>query len=255
MTAAVAAGAAMSCNHTAENSLMKEAKNVLPAEEYAAIEAEAPTSADVDSVSYILGVNLGQMIKLQYNIASNLGELNVNTMRKGLEDAMSLERNSTPEDWDKVFMVKTDRVGEIMNGFIGKRMELDSKVSQAKEQNWLEENKTKEGISTTESGLQYTILEAGEETKITEKDTVIVNYKGTFINGEVFDQNDSTEFPVNRVISGWTEGLQLLGKGGKAKFYIPSELGYGPRGTQSIPGYSTLLFDVEIVDVKPAATK
>ena len=251
LAATVVAGSAISCNNAAESQLVKDAKKVLTAEEIA--EVGIPTNHDMDSVSYILGVNLGQMIKLQYNIASDMKELNKTAIMNGLEDAMSLDRNSTPSDWDEILMVKTDRVGEIMNGFISKRMELETKVNQKKEEVWLEANKAKEGINVTESGLQYTILNEGEGQKITAADTVIVNYKGTFTDGKEFDANDSTEFPVNRVISGWTEGLQLLGKGGKAMFYIPSELGYGPRGNQSIPGYSTLVFEVEVLDVKVAA--
>ena len=97
--------------------------------------------------------------------------------------------------------------------------------------------------------LQYTIISAGAEEKVAPQDTVWVNYKGTLLDGTVFDQNDSTKFVANRVIKGWTEGLGLLGEGGKAILYIPANLAYGERGNRNIAPNSTLIFDVEVLKV------
>ena len=104
-------------------------------------------------------------------------------------------------------------------------------------------------MDTTASGLQYTIEAEGAAEKIAPQDTVWVNYKGTLLDGTVFDENDSTMFVANRVIRGWTEGLGLLGEGGKATLYIPSDLAYGERGNRSIEPNSVLVFDVEVLKV------
>ena len=142
------------------------------------VEAELPTAAEIDTVSYLIGVNFGSFLK----------------------------GNNFAED-------------------------------------------LKENVDTTASGLQYTIISAGEEYKIQPQDTVWVNYKGTLLDGTVFDENDSTQFVANRVIKGWTEGLGLLGEGGKATLYIPSDLAYGSRGNRNIEPNSTLIFDVEVLRV------
>ena len=116
---------------------------------------------------------------------------------------------------------------------------------------FLAENAKKAGVQVTESGLQYILHAEGEGDKVQPEDKVLVNYKGTLIDGTEFDANDSTEFVANQVIKGWTEGLGLLGKGGKATLYIPGELAYGknaPRGSVIEPN-STLLFEVEVIDI------
>jgi FKBP-type peptidyl-prolyl cis-trans isomerase len=116
---------------------------------------------------------------------------------------------------------------------------------------FLAENAKKEGVKVTESGLQYVLHAEGEGEKVMPQDRVVVNYKGTLIDGTEFDANDGIEFGVSQVIPGWTEGLGLLGKGGKATFYIPSNLAYGerpPRGSNILPN-STLIFEVEVLDI------
>ncbi|NRB70265.1 MAG: FKBP-type peptidyl-prolyl cis-trans isomerase, partial [Vibrio sp.] len=120
---------------------------------------------------------------------------------------------------------------------------------------FLEENAKKDGVKVTESGLQYEVIEAGEGDSPSEDDIVEVHYEGTLVNGEVFDSSyergEPTVFPLNRVIPGWTEGLQLMKEGAKYRFVIPAELAYGDRevGGQ-IPPNSTLIFTVELLDVK-----
>ena len=119
---------------------------------------------------------------------------------------------------------------------------------------FLEENGKRDGVSTTESGLQYEIITMGDGPKPTETSTVFVFYEGTLIDGTIFDGNydsgDTISFPLNGVISGWTEGLQLMPLGSTYMFYLPSNLGYGPGGTGPIPGNSTLIFKIELLDIE-----
>ena len=118
---------------------------------------------------------------------------------------------------------------------------------------FLAANKLKEGVQVTESGLQYEVLTMGRGPKPQATDRVKVHYHGTLIDGSVFDSSvergEPAEFGLNQVIKGWTEGLQLMPVGSKFRFYIPQELGYGERATGSIPPYSTLIFDVELLEI------
>ncbi|PKG55356.1 peptidylprolyl isomerase [Shewanella sp. Choline-02u-19] len=119
---------------------------------------------------------------------------------------------------------------------------------------FLAENKLKEGVSTTASGLQYQVLAAGDGTVHPKaSDTVTVHYHGTLIDGTVFDSSvergEPIDFPLNRVIKGWTEGVQLMVVGEKTRFFIPSELAYGNRSAGKISGGSTLIFDVELISI------
>jgi FKBP-type peptidyl-prolyl cis-trans isomerase FklB len=118
---------------------------------------------------------------------------------------------------------------------------------------FLEENKLKEGIIVTESGLQYEVLKMGKGKKPAATDKVKVHYHGTLIDGKVFDSSvergEPIVFGLNQVIKGWTEGVQLMPLGSKFRFYIPQELGYGAQAAGDIPPYSTLIFEVELIDI------
>ncbi len=263
LLAALAAGTLASCSNRknavdyAEAYLGAKTMSNLTQEQKDTLSVISPSQADCDTVSYILGVQLGTMAKLQYNLASNLDELNTEEILAGLKDAMKLERTYTPEKWDEILKVSAGRVGEIMNGYIQKRMQLTNLKTQVESETFLKENLNKEGVKETESGLQYKLIAEGEGEKVAPTDTVVVNYRGTLVDGTEFDANEGISFAANQVIKGWTEGLQLLGKGGEAMLYIPSELAYGEYGTQSIPGNSALIFSVKVVDIKrgPAATE
>ena len=212
------------------------------------VEAELPTAAEVDTVSYLIGVNFGSFLKGN-NFAQDLKEINMAEVKKGMEDFLKAEGNPYDPTFAEQFKVNLDRMGEILNGFISKKQTYTAALNQAKGEAFLAKNALKENVDTTASGLQYTIVAEGAEYKIQPQDTVWVNYKGTLLDGTVFDQNDSTQFVANRVIKGWTEGLGLLGEGGKATLYIPAELAYGSRGTRGIEPNSTLIFDVEVLKV------
>ena len=120
--------------------------------------------------------------------------------------------------------------------------------------NFLATNKQRPGVITTPSGLQYEVLTTGSGPKPTLKDTVVCNYKGTFINGNEFDNSYKrgapAEFPLTNVIRGWTEVLQLMPVGSKYKVYVPYQLGYGPSDYNGIPGGSLLIFEIELMSVK-----
>ena len=232
-TAAVAAALAVSCNSASEK---------------VKVDVELPTSAEVDSVSYLIGVNFGSFIKGN-NFAADMSELNMAQIKKGMEDFLKAEGDAYSPDFGKQFKIDLDSMGEILNGYLSKKKNYEAAVNLAKEKAFLAENAKKENVDTTASGLQYTIIAEGAAEKIAPQDTVWVNYKGTLLDGTVFDQNDSTKFIANRVIKGWTEGLGLLGEGGKATLYIPANLAYGERGNRGIAPNSTLIFDVEVLKV------
>mgnify|MGYP003301080922 CR=1 FL=1 len=231
--AALAVAFAVSCNSSAQK---------------VEVDVELPTAAEVDSVSYLIGINFGSFIKGN-NFAENLKDLDMAQIKKGMEDFLKAEGNPYDPEFGKQFEIDLDRMGEILNGSLTKKMEYKKAVNKKLGEDFLAKNILKNDVDSTASGLQYTIVAAGAEEKIQPQDTVWVNYKGTLLDGEVFDQNDSTQFVANRVIKGWTEGLGLLGEGGKATLYIPSDLAYGERGNRAIAPNSVLIFDVEVLKV------
>ena len=212
------------------------------------VEAELPTAAEVDSVSYLIGVNFGSFLKGN-NFAENLNEINMAEVKKGMQAFLDAEGTPYDPDFGEQFKINPNDMGRILNGFITKKQAYKAAVNLAKGKEFLAANAKKANVDTTASGLQYTIVAEGAAEKVAPQDTVWVNYKGTLLDGTVFDENDSTQFVANRVIKGWTEGLGLLGEGGKATLYIPADLAYGARGNRNIAPNSTLIFDVEVLKV------
>ena len=230
--AALVAAFALSCNSQSE----------------VKVDVELPTSAEVDSVSYLIGINFGSFLKGN-NFAAELGDINMAQVKKGMQDFLAADGNPYDPEFGKQFKIDLNRMGEILNGYLSKKSAYTAAVNKAEGEAFLAKNALKANVDTTASGLQYTIVAEGAEYKVAPQDTVWVNYKGTLLDGTVFDENDSTKFVANRVIKGWTEGLGLLGEGGKATLYIPSDLAYGERGNRNIEPNSTLIFDVEILKV------
>ncbi|MBQ6871098.1 MAG: FKBP-type peptidyl-prolyl cis-trans isomerase [Bacteroidales bacterium] len=199
----------------------------------------------MDSVSYAVGVSFGGMLK-----QSNMENLNFSQINKAMHDLLD----------GKELKISEEMVGQVINAYMIKAQVAIGKMKEEEQANFLAENGTKDGVNTTESGLQYKIEVPGNnEIMASPEDTVEVHYTGTLLDGTVFDSSvergESVKFPLNAVIKGWTEGMQLIGEGGKIKLWIPYELGYGPRAMgPNLPGYSTLVFDVELIKVYKAAS-
>lgn len=202
------------------------------------------TSAQIDTVSYALGMYYGKMLT-----STSFGEINLKQLRKGFQDVLD----------EKETMLDEKDLGLIIQSYIRSRMTYEAERSLAEGTEFLAANKEKEGVVETESGLQYKIEVEGEGLAPEATDTVEVNYEGRLIDGTVFDSSyengESVKFPLNRVIKGWTEGLTYVKEGGKIQLYVPADLAYGQRGTGPIPGNSTLIFDIELVKVYKAAPK
>ena len=234
LAAAFMASMVMSCGTTPKESVK--------------VDVELPSSAQVDSVSYLIGVNFGSMIK-NNNFAENLSELNMNEVKKGMADFLAAEGSPYEESFGEQFKVNPKTMNDLFNDYLQKKQEYKAAVNRAKEEAFLADNAKKAGVQTTDSGLQYILVNEGADYKVQPQDTVWVSYKGSLLDGQVFDQNDSTMFVANRVIQGWTEGLGYLGEGGEATFYIPSELAYGERGNRAIAPNSTLVIEVKVLKV------
>lgn len=212
-----------------------------------------PRRTEIDSVSYLLGVNFGAFVK-----GYDFGEdLNYKQIERGLRDFLKAKGDYTDSTYAQQFKINPEELNNVFNSYLSKRREYVSAVAKNEEIKFLAENKKKEGVQVTESGLQYIIREAGNDVKPGPADTVYVHYKGTLTDGTVFDESpkndEGIKMTLNRVIKGWTEGLQLIGEGGKMTLYVPSELGYGENGKRGIKPNSTLIFDIELVKVSKVA--
>ena len=209
----------------------------------------APSKSEVDTVSYLMGINWGSMIK-----GYNLGDLNFNEVKKGINDFLNAKGNQRDTDFVKQFKINPEEMNRIMQGYIDKRTAYTAAINKAEQDKFFDGVKKLDGVQTTESGLAYLIKEPGNGNKPSEQDTVYVHYKLTLKDGstveEVAETQPSVMLILNRVIPGWTEGLQLIGEGGKATLYVPAELGYGERGANGIEPNSPLVFDIQLDSVK-----
>ena len=200
-----------------------------------------------EKASYSIGHELGASLK-----KGNM-EVNPDVLLKGLRDGLSGAKSLLTEEQIKETMAAFQK--EMMEKQAAAQKELGEK-NQAAGEKFLAENKKKEGVKTTASGLQYKVLKEGSGDSPKETDTVVTNYKGTLLDGTEFDssykRNEPATFPVNRVIKGWTEALMLMKPGAKYQLWIPAALGYGERGVgKDIGPNSTLVFEVELLSIKP----
>ena len=204
------------------------------------------TKAELDTVSYAVGVSLSRMI----TESAGLEGLNYSEVKKAMVQAAKGEKT----------YLDVYQAGEIINNYLQKVHMAMGEQKEKEQAEFFAKNKENEGIIETASGLQYKIENPGSELKAVAIDTVEVHYKGTLLNGKVFDSSyergETAKFPLNRVIPGWTEGMQLVGEGGKITLWVPFNLGYGaqPAGAD-IPAYSTLVFEVELIKVCKAEEK
>ncbi|MFC3852527.1 FKBP-type peptidyl-prolyl cis-trans isomerase [Salinispirillum marinum] len=196
-----------------------------------------------EQTSYYFGLDLGS------NLAQQVGQdrIDVESVILGLRDGLSqLEPRLTMDEIRTAVMALQQELQQEQEGRV-------SEMRQAGD-TFLAENATKEGVMVTPSGLQYEVITAGAGGASPEAtDTVRVHYHGTLIDGTVFDSSvtrgEPVEFPLNGVIPGWTEGVQLMSEGDKYRFYIPSDLGYRDQAVGSIPPFSVLVFEVELLEV------
>jgi FKBP-type peptidyl-prolyl cis-trans isomerase FklB len=198
-----------------------------------------------DKVSYIIGTDIGNNMKKQAI------DVDPDILVKGMKDVFKgnkllLSEKETTEIMDaykKEFMAKQTEAAKVQ----GEKNKKDGEA-------FLDGNKAKEGVKVLPSGLQYKVITEGTGKSPKASDTVVVNYRGTLIDGTEFDSSykrgQSTTFPVNGVIPGWTEALQLMKEGAKWQIFIPSKLAYGEKGPATIGQNAVLVFEVELVAVK-----
>ena len=193
---------------------------------------------ELEKVSYSIGINVATSIK-----SEGLDSINSFYISKGFEDVFE----------NKDLAVNIEESNKIIGEYFNKkqdaknqRLAIDSKI-------FLEQNKQKDGVMTTESGLQYLILSEGKGNNPTLNDNVTVQYHGTLIDGTIFDSSvdrkQPATFPLNGVIPGWQEALQMMSVGSKWKVFIPSELAYGESGAGTIGPNSTLIFEAELLSI------
>ena len=200
----------------------------------------AQSSSDqMDTTSYSLGVVLSQNLKSQ-----GFDSIDASSLAKGFEEGFAGTANITPE-----------QANQYIQQYVQKQAAVAGAAAREEGEAFLAENAKRSEVKVTDSGLQYEVLQEGSGASPSATETVNVHYHGTRTGGTVFDSSvergEPIEFPLNRVIPGWTEGLQLMKEGGKYRFFIPYDLAYGPQGSPpSIPPYAALIFDVELFEVK-----
>lgn len=203
-------------------------------------EPQVELKTKVDTASYSFGICVGSQMKTYVEQM----EFDKGLFAKALCDYIF--DNPTAMTLDQAKKFAFDYENEVREQAVKKSKEQESQ--------FLEANKKREGVKVTPSGLQYQVVKMGDGAKPTATNTVRVHYEGFLTDGTKFDSSvdrgKPTEFPLNGVIKGWTEGLQLMPVGSKFTFYIPSELGYGANGAgNAVPPYATLIFEVELLDI------
>ena len=193
----------------------------------------------MNKISYALGLGIGQQLK-------NMGidDFNVQDFTQSICDVLTGAEPAMPHR----------EAQQLLNEYFDKQARKQAEGAITAGKAFLDENAKKAGVTVTKSGLQYEVLTEGTGRSPKATDKVRCHYEGTLIDGTVFDSSykrgEPADFPLNGVIPGWTEGVQLMKEGAKYRFYIPYLLGYGERGAgSSIPPYSTLIFDVELIKV------
>lgn len=194
-------------------------------------------------ISYAVGTNIGENLLMQ----GLMDEVELDVFIAGLRDAVSGNVQLDDEQTMTALMTLQQRLMD--------RQVAEAQAAREQGEAFLTENGQRAEVTTTASGLQYEVLQSGAGTGASPSatDTVLAHYEGRLIDGEVFDSSiargEPTSFALNQVIPGWTEGLQLMKPGDKWRFFIPPSLAYGPGGSGPIPPNSTLVFDVELLEV------
>lgn len=202
---------------------------------------------DISNISYLMGLNLGSSFHRM-----GMKDFDYDKFASSIKDVIAgkelkMDIPAAQKSVQSFFEEFSKRQQEVMAG--------RGKIAKVEGEKFLEENSKKEGVVVLPSGLQYKVLKKGSGKKPTAENSVVCHYEGTLIDGTVFDSSIKREepasFALTGVIRGWTEGLQLMEEGAKYRFFIPYQLAYGERGAGTdIPPYSTLIFDVELIEVK-----
>lgn len=209
---------------------------------------------DIQKQAYSLGASIGMYMQRNLEEHDKLGlNLDKALIVQGFID--SIEDKALIEKEEIQALLKN--LDTSMKEKQQEKSVADAESSKAVGVDFLAANAKKDGVQVTESGIQYVVMTTAEGDKPVATDTVKVHYKGTFLNGETFDSSyergEPAVFPLNRVIKGWTEGVQLMSVGAKYKFTIPSDLAYGPNGNPPrIPGNSVLEFEIELLEIQKA---
>jgi FKBP-type peptidyl-prolyl cis-trans isomerase FkpA len=215
--------------------------------------ASVELTTDEQKEAYSVGASIGRYMSGHIKEQEELGmAVDRSLIVTGFTNGLNGELKLTEEEMQTVLQ----SLDKKLNDKRQEQAEAMAAKNIAEGKAFLEANKAKEGVVTTESGLQYEVLTQGEGDKPAAEDTVEVDYLGTLTDGTEFDSSykrgETAKFPLNRVIPGWTEGVQLMTVGSKYKFVIPAELAYGERDTGSIPANSTLIFEVELKSIEKA---
>jgi FKBP-type peptidyl-prolyl cis-trans isomerase len=200
---------------------------------------ETELNNELDSVSYLLGANYAEGLKTKGGVS----EVDYKSFITGMQRAFE----------GKDIEISDEIAGKFMNDYFSKIEEKKGAVAKASGDSFTLANKAKPGVKVTASGLQYKVLKEGTGVIPTEGQEVTVHYTGKLTDGTVFDSSvergEPAKFKTNEVIPGWTEALQMMPVGSKWELVIPSDLGYGPRGTGPIPANATLVFEVELLEI------
>lgn len=219
---------------------------------------QAPKNAafknDDQQSAYALGASLGRYMENSLKEQEKLGiALDKAQLIAGVQDAFASKSKLTDQEIEQTLQSFEGRV----KGAAQAKLEKDAKENTAKGEVYAAKFAKEKGVKKTESGLLYLVEKAGAGESPKDSDTVVVNYKGTLVDGTEFDNSytrgEPLSFRLDGVIPGWTEGLKQVKKGGKIKLVIPPALAYGQNGVPGIPANSTLVFEVELLDIKPAA--
>ena len=193
----------------------------------------------IDSVSYAIGISVASYWKMEGT------KLNTTVMSKAIDDVLS----------NKATLMNDDVANYVTNNYINAKQERKAQSTIKQGETFLAANKQKPGVKVTATGLQYEVLKDTVGPKPTSKDTFVVHYRGSLLDGREFDNSynrgEPLVYPMSQVIPGWTEGLQLMSIGSKYKLFVPYQLGYGIHGREpAIPGGALLIFELELLDIK-----
>lgn len=212
----------------------------------------AKDSAFVADSSYAVGALMSKQMQQIIESQKDLVNYNKDEMLKGFTETF----NGKGKFDDKQLGEQLTKLDNVLKEKTQAKIEADAKAAEEHGAKFRAEYAKKDGVKQTKSGLLYKIEKAGSGDAVSPEDTVKVHYKGTLINGEEFDSSykrgEPVEFQLNKLVKGWVEGIPMIKKGGKIELVLPPELGYGAQATGSIPPNSTLVFEIELLDVKKA---